>query len=75
MRTTYQLMRQFEGQEPEAIFTSTRKDEIERFFNRMMKSFRKDDKFMVQLKNSGYAIVTLFSTCGMADTEYFICKA
>lgn len=75
MRATYQVMSQFQGQAPEVVFTSIRKDEIESRFFRLMKSFSKDSSFSVQHKVIGYAVVTHYGEYGMSDTEYFICKA
>lgn len=57
MRAQYQIKRQFQNEEPEVVFTSTRKADIERFFSRLMKSFKPSEGYAVLHKRLGYAVV------------------
>lgn len=75
MRATYQVMSQFKGEQPEVVFTSTRKAEIESRFFRLMKSLSKDSSFSVEHRGTGHAVVTHYGEFGMSELEYFICKA
>ena len=60
--------------ESETVQTSTRKRDIESFFNGLMKQFKKEAKYFVEIKAIGWAVVTFYGEWGQTETEYYICK-
>lgn len=76
MKTSYIIKAQDENEEVRNFGISyTTKREIESSFNRLMRSFAKDNRYIVERVNLGYARVTFFASCGYYMTEYWISRA
>lgn len=71
----YQIIRERDGVK-EVIETSTRKRDIEKSFNSLMRSFRKENRYVVIPKNISYSIVVFCGEYGgLFETEYYIIAA
>lgn len=70
-RAKYYIMEQ-SGEKAEKVFETTRKAEVEKFFNRLCKTFEKDIKYAVEIKNIGNFIVRLLSS--QESYEYWVEK-
>ena len=71
-RKVYQLRRQFEGEKEEVVSSSTRKNEIERDFGRLVRSARKQPGCYVVEIRTGYAKVRRYLTFGELRYELWI---
>lgn len=56
------------------VSESTRKRDIESRFNRLMRTFNADSKFLVENIRIGYSKVTFFGSFGCSETEYWIAR-
>lgn len=74
MKTNY-IIKSYNGSETNIYMTSNTKREILAIFNRLMKHFSKDNKYCVENIRIGYSKVTIFSSFGMYETEYWIERA
>lgn len=74
MRTMYQIMSQTNGSEARVVFTSTRKADTERFFNRLRRDYKKVKSNAVCNVRIGYFTVDSFTGLSFISTEYWICK-
>lgn len=72
-RAMYHVKRQFQGDEPETLSSSTRKYDAEKYLNRLFKEFKKIKGTIVYWEAEGYFKVeeVLF---GIITTEYWIEK-
>lgn len=72
-RAMYHVKRQFQGNEPETLSSSTRKYDAEKYLNRLFKEFKKIKGTTVYWEAEGYFKVekVLF---GIITTEYWIEK-
>ena len=65
----YQIKGQYESDPEEVIFSTTRKRDVEREFNRLVRNYRRDrDKYVEQVRD-GYVKVHL----PLAIQSYWIC--
>ena len=74
MRTKYQVMSQTQGGEARVLFTSTRKYDTERYFNRLRRDYKKIKSNAVCDVRIGYFTVDMFTGLSIINTEYWICK-
>lgn len=72
-RAMYHVKRQFQGAEPEVLSSSTRKNDAEKYLNRLFKHYKKCEGTTVYWETEGYfkVEVVLF---GIITTEYWIEK-
>lgn len=56
------------------VTTSTRKSDIEYYFDCLMNRFKKLDNCSVEKKAIGWEVVTLCGEWGQTQTEYYIRK-
>lgn len=72
-RAKYYIKRQFQGDEPETLMSSTRKYVAEKYLNRLFKNFKQIKGATVYWETEGYFKVeeVLF---GIITTEYWIEK-
>lgn len=72
-RAKYYIKRQFQGDEPETLSSSTRKYDAEKYLNRLFKDFKKIKEITVYWECEGYFKVE-YVLPGIFTTEYWIEK-
>lgn len=72
-RAMYHVKRQFQGDEPETLSSSTRKYDAEKYLNRLFKDFKKIKGTTVYWETEGYFKVEVV-IFGIITTEYWIEK-
>lgn len=74
-RCRYEIRSQYSGKAEEVIFKTTRKREVEREFNRILRGYRSDRTFSVEVVRIGYAVITAYGSFGNVRRELWICSA
>ena len=72
-RKMYHVKRQFQGQEPEVLSSSTRKYDAEKYLNRLFKNYKARKGTTVYWVREGYFKVEVVLT-EIFTTEYWIEK-
>ena len=72
-RAMYHVKRQFLGDEPETLSSSTRKYDAEKYLNRLFNDFKKIKEITVYWECEGYFKVE-YVIPGIFTTEYWIEK-
>ncbi len=75
MKATYQIISQTNGGEAKVLFTSTRKADTERYFNRLRRTHKSIKSNAVCDVREGYFTVSFYTGLSIIDTEYWICRA
>ncbi len=73
-RCLYEIRRQYTGEAEEVIFKTTRKREVEREFNRIVRDYKSDSDSFVEIVRIGYAVITTFTSSGKSRRELWICS-
>lgn len=72
-RCLYEIRRQYTGEAEEVIFKTTRKREVEREFNRIVRDNKSDADSCVEVVRIGYAVITTCLSSCKLRRELWIC--
>lgn len=73
-RSLYEIRRQNRGEAEEVIFKTSRKREVEREFNRIVRDYKSDSDSCVEIVRIGYAVITTYTSSCKLRRELWICS-